>query len=104
LTGGNIKACKQLLYRAYDESDAVIEAALENPGWMPFMTRDKLLADTYAIRAAVISAVNAIEKGRLKNKAKLKKEFKDSLDEAVRLNPQGRLAKDLLERYTREGF
>ena len=68
------------------------------------MTRDKFLADTYSIRAAVISAVNALEKGRLKNKAKLEKEFKDALDEAVRLNPQGRLAKDLLERYTKEGF
>ena len=104
LTGAGVKAGNQLLYRAYDESDAVIEAALESPSWMPFMTRDKFLADTYAIRAAVISAVNTIEKGRLKNKAKLEKEFKDSLDEAVRLNPQGRLAKELLERYTKEGF
>ena len=104
LTGGSAKAGNQLLYRAYDESDAVIEAALESPGWMPFMTRDKFLADTYSIRAAVISAVNTIEKGRLKNKAKLKKEFKDALDEAVRLNPQGKLAKDLLERYVKEGF
>ncbi len=104
LTGDGVKAGDQLLYRAYDESDAVIEAALESPSWMPFMTRDKFLADTYAIRAAVISAVNAIEKGRLKNKAKLEKEFKDALDEAVRLNPQGSLAKELLERYTKEGF
>ena len=104
LTGDNVKAGKQLLYRAYDESDAVIEAALESPSWMPFMTRDKFLADTYSIRAAVIAAVSAMEKGRLKNKAKLEKEFKDALNEAVRLNPQGKLAKDLLERYTKEGF
>ncbi len=104
LTGESLKAGKQLLYTAYDESDAVIESALESPSWMPFMTRDKFLADTYSIRAAVISAVNAIEKGRLKNKAKLEKEFKEALNEAVRLNPQGRLAKDLLERYTKEGF
>ena len=104
LTGGGPQVGNQLLYRAYDESDAVIEVALESPSWMPFMSRDKFLADTYAIRAAVISAVNAIEKGRLKNKAKLKKEFKDALDEAVRLNPQGKLAKELLERYTKEGF
>lgn len=104
LTGDNVKAGKQLLYRAYDESDAVIEAALERTNWLPFRTRDKFLADTYSIRAAVISAVNAIEKGGLKNKAKLEREFKDALDEAVRLNPQGKLAKNLLERYTREGF
>ena len=104
MTGAGVKAGKLLLYRAYEESDAVIETALERPGWMPFMTRDKFLADTYSIRAAVISAVNAIEKGRLKNKAKLEKEFKAALDEAVRLNPQGKLARDLLERYSKEGF
>ena len=65
----------------------------------------------------VIAAVNAIEKGRpstfsaaakvrgrLENKAKLEKEFKAALDEAVRLNPQGKLARDLLERYSKEGF
>jgi len=104
LTGAGVKAGKQLLYRAYEESDAVIETALEKPGWMPFMTKDKFLADTYSIRAAVISAVSSIEKGRLKNKAKLEKEFKAALDEAVRLNPQGKLARDLLERYSKEGF
>ena len=104
MTGAGAKAGKLLLYRAYEESDAVIEAALERPSWMPFMTRDKFLADTYSIRAAVIAAVNAIEKGRLKNKAKLEKEFKAALDEAVRLNPQGKLARDLLARYSKEGF
>jgi len=104
MTGAGVKAGKQLLYRAYEDSDAVIEIALEQPSWLPFMSRDKFLADTYSIRAAVISAVNAIEKGRLKNKAKLEKEFKAALDEAVRLNPQGKLARDLLERYSKEGF
>ncbi len=104
LTDAGLKTGRQLLYRAYDESDEVIEAALEKPNWMPFLTRDKFLADTYSIRAAVISAVSAIEKGRLKNKAKLAGEFKSALDEAVRLNPQGKLARDLLERYSKEGF
>ncbi|OGS09107.1 MAG: hypothetical protein A2270_08525 [Elusimicrobia bacterium RIFOXYA12_FULL_51_18] len=104
MTGAGVKAGKLLLYRAYEESDAVIEDALERPSLMPFMTGDKFLADTYSIRAAVIAAVNAIEKGRLKNKAKLEKEFKAALDEAVRLNPQGKLARDLLERYSKEGF
>lgn len=104
LTGAGVKAGKQLLYRAYDESGAVIAAALENPGWMPFMPGDKFLADTYSIRAAVILSVNAIEKGRLKHKGRLEKEFKDALSEAVRLDPRGGLAKELLERYTKEGF
>ncbi|MBU2573494.1 MAG: hypothetical protein KKH28_05400 [Elusimicrobia bacterium] len=104
LTGGNIKAAKRLLYNAYDGSDEVIEAALESPNWLPFMTRDKFLADTYAVRAAVISAIKAIEKKKLKHKAKLEKEFKAALDEAVKLNPRGKLARDLLERYAKEGF
>ncbi|HBB66056.1 MAG: hypothetical protein A2X28_06220 [Elusimicrobia bacterium GWA2_56_46] len=104
LAGESLNAGKQLLYRAYEESDAVIEAALEAPNCLPFMKRDKFLADTYSIRAAVISAVSALEKGRLKNKMKLEKEFKAALDEAVRLNPQGKLARELLERYAKEGF
>jgi hypothetical protein len=104
LTDAGLKSGRQLLYRAYEESDEVIETALEKQNWMPFLTRDKFLADTYSIRAAVISAVSAIEKGRLKNKAKLEGEFKSALDEAVRLNPQGKLARDLLERYSKEGF
>jgi hypothetical protein len=104
LTNPGLKPGRQLLYRAYEESDEVIETALEKQNWMPLLTRDKFLADTYSIRAAVISAVSAIEKGRLKNKAKLAGEFKSALDEAVRLNPQGKLARDLLERYSKEGF
>ncbi len=104
LHDSGLKTGRQLLYRAYEESDEVIEAVLEKQNWMPFLTRDKFLADTYSIRAAVISAVSAIDKGRLKNKAKLAGEFKSALDEAVRLNPQGKLARDLLERYSKEGF
>jgi len=104
LTDAGLKAGRQLLYRAYEESDEIIEQALEKPNFMPFMTRDKFLADTYSVRAGVISAVNAIEKGKLKNKAKLEGEFKAALEEAVRLNPQGKLARGLLERYSRDGF
>ncbi|MFA6435110.1 MAG: hypothetical protein WCW52_10475 [Elusimicrobiales bacterium] len=117
LAAGGVKAGKQLLDRAYSGSGAVIKAVLKSPAWMPFMARDKFLSDTYAVRAAVILAVNAIEKGPPgafpgrtgrrggpKNKAGLEKEFKAALDEAVRLNPRGGLAKELLERYTKEGF
>ena len=105
LAGENIKAAKQLLYSAYYGSDEVIEAALENGSRMPFMARDKFLADTYAIRAAVISALSALEKKKsARNKARLEKEFKAALDAAVKLNPQGKLARDLLERYAKEGF
>ncbi|MBI4802781.1 MAG: hypothetical protein HY796_09700 [Elusimicrobia bacterium] len=104
LTGENIKAARQLLYNAYDGSDEVIEAALESANWLPFMTQDKFLADTYAVRAAVISAIKAVEKKKFKHKAELEKEFKAALDEAVKLNPQGKLARDLLERYAKEGF
>jgi len=104
LTGAGLKAGRQLLYRAYEESDKVLAAALETQNWLPFLSRDKFLADTYSIRAAVISAINAIEKEKLKNKAGFEREFKYALDEALRLNPQGKLARALLERYSKEGF
>ena len=82
----------------------MIEATQNKPNWLPFMPRDKFLADTYSVRAAVISAIKSIKKGKLKNKAQLEKQFKIALDEAVKLNPQGKLARDLLERYAKEGF
>jgi len=104
LAGGDIKAARQLLYNAYEATDEVIEATQNKPNWLPFMPRDKFLADTYSVRAAVISAIKSIKKGKLKNKAQLEKQFKIALDEAVKLNPQGKLARDLLERYAKEGF
>lgn len=104
LAGGGIKEAKQLLYSAYEATDEVIEEAQERTNWLPFMSRDKFLADTYSVRAAVISAIRTIEKSKLKNKARLEKEFKAALDQAVKLNPEGKLARDLLERYDKEGF
>lgn len=104
LAGGNIKEAKQLLYSAYEATDEVIEEAQEKTNWLPFMARDKFLADTYSVRAAVISAIRAIEKKKLKNRARLEHEFKAALDQAVKLNPEGKLARDLLERYDKEGF
>lgn len=104
LAGGNLKEARQLLYSAYEATDEVIEEAREKTNWLPFVTREKFLADTYSVRAAVISAIRAIEKKKLKNKAGLEKEFKAALDQAVKLNPGGKLARDLLERYAKEGF
>ena len=104
LTSEGLKSGRRLLHRAYKGSAAVISLALEQRNWMPFMTRDKFLADAYAIRAAAISAVNTLGSGKSKNKARLAGEFRSALDEAVRLNPQGKLVRELLERYTKEGF
>jgi len=39
-----------------------------------------------------------------REKARFETEFKAALHEALKLSPEGRLARELLERYTKEGF
>ncbi|HOW90323.1 MAG TPA: hypothetical protein PL037_08565, partial [Elusimicrobiales bacterium] len=104
LTGRGLKAGKRSLYDAYSGSADVIKAAGELRNWMPFVTREKFLADAYSIRAAAIAALKAVNGIRPRDQARLAGEFKAALDEAVRLNPQSKLARDLLERYSKEGF
>ncbi|MDO8804134.1 MAG: hypothetical protein Q7R35_06870 [Elusimicrobiota bacterium] len=102
--GGNRKAAAQLLYRAYGGASAVIAEALKTGNLIPFIKPAKFLGDTYSLKAADLAALHAVEGARLRNTAKLEAEFKSALDEALKLNPEGRLARELLERYTKEGF
>ncbi len=93
----------QLLYKAYEETDDVIEL-LERGNHMPFVPKNKFAGETYSLKAAIISAINALRKGNPSSKLALEREFKYYLDEAVKYNPENRLARDLLDRYAREGF
>ncbi|OGS12077.1 MAG: hypothetical protein A2234_07215 [Elusimicrobia bacterium RIFOXYA2_FULL_58_8] len=98
------KSADQLLGKAYGGSNAVIKEAVSNGSNIPFMPRDKFMGDTYALKAAVISAIRAMKGKKFKKTARLETEFKAALDEALKLSPEGRLARELLERYTKEGF
>ena len=102
--GGDRKAAAQLLYKAYGGAAAVIAEALKTGNLIPFVKPAKFLGETYSLKAADLAALHAVEGARLKNTAKLEAEFKSALDEALKLNPEGRLARELLERYTKEGF
>ncbi|HNT96903.1 MAG TPA: hypothetical protein PKK31_01395 [Elusimicrobiales bacterium] len=104
VAGSDMKQARRLLYRAYEDSEDLIEAALEKGPALPFVSPGRFAGDLYALKAAVISAVYAIEGRKLRNKVKLETEFKAALDEAVRLAPDSRLARELLERYSKEGF
>lgn len=104
VAGKDMRQARKLLYRAYEDSEELIEAALEKGPALPFVGPGRFAGDLYALKAAVISAVYAIEGKRLRNKVKLETEFKAALDEAVRLAPDSRLARELLERYSKEGF
>jgi hypothetical protein len=103
-SGGDQKAAAQLLYKAYGGAGEVITAASRSGNVMPFIKLDKFLGEVYALKAADLAALHAVEGRRLRNTAKLEAEFKAALDEAVRLDPEGSLAKQLLERYSKEGF
>lgn len=102
--GENQKAAAQLLYKAYGGATAVIAEALKTGNLLPFIKPARFLGETYSLKAADLAALRAVEGKRLKNTARLEADFKSALDEALKLNPEGRLARELLERYTKEGF
>ncbi len=102
--GEKQKEAAQLLYKAYTEIGAVISAASKNGGVLPFIKPEKFLGEVYSLKAADLAALRAVEGRRLKNPAKLEAEFKAALDEALKLSPEGRLARELNERYSKEGF
>ncbi|MCM2267100.1 MAG: hypothetical protein NDI60_04920 [Elusimicrobiales bacterium] len=102
--GGESKAAAQLLYKAYGEAGEAIKAVLGGAAPLPFIKAEKFLGELYALKAADLAALRAVEGKRLRNTARLEAEFKAALDEAVKLNPEGRLARELLERYSKEGF
>ncbi|MEA3307786.1 MAG: hypothetical protein U9Q34_08385 [Elusimicrobiota bacterium] len=100
---GDKKSAVQLLYKAYEGTDDIIEL-LDRGNQMPFVSKDKFAAETYSLKAAIISAINALKKGNPRSALALEREFKYYLDKAVKHNPENRLARDLLDRYAREGF
>ena len=100
---GDKKSAMQLLYKAYEETDDVIEL-LGKGNYMPFVPNNKFAAEAYSLKAAIISAINSLRKGNTRSRLALEREFKYYLDKAVKYNPENRLAKDLLDRYAREGF
>jgi hypothetical protein len=102
--GQDRKASSQLLYKAYGETSAVIAEASRTGNLIPFIRPARFLGETYSLKAAGLAALRAVEGDRLRNTARLEAEFKTALDEALKLNPEGRLARELLERYTKEGF
>jgi hypothetical protein len=102
--GENRKAASQLLYKAYGGISAVIQEAAAGGSLVPFLKPARFLGESYSLKAACLAALRAVEGDRLRNTARLEAEFKAALDEALKLNPEGRLARELLERYTKEGF
>ncbi|MHB0996157.1 MAG: hypothetical protein ACYC2I_07295 [Elusimicrobiales bacterium] len=96
------KAAAALLYKAYGGANELIGAGAESV--LPFVKPEKFRGEIYALKAADLAALRAVEGKRLRNTARLEAEFKAALDEALKLNPEGRLASELLDRYNREGF
>lgn len=103
-TGGDQKAAARLLYKAYGGVSGAITEALKSGNVLPFIKPDKFLGELYSLKAADLAALRAVEGKRLRNTARLQSEFKAALDEALKLNPEGRLAREMLDRYNKEGF
>lgn len=102
--GADRKAASQLLYKSlYGISEAIVSASAGG-NLVPFVKPDRFLGEAYSLKAAGLSALRAVEGSRMRAAARRETEFKAALDEALKLNPEGRLARELLERYTKEGF
>lgn len=102
--GGEGRAAAKLLNKSYAGASAVIAEASRTGNQVPFIRPARFLGEAYSLKAAALAALRAVEGKKLKNAARLEAEFKAALDEALRLNPEGRLARELLERYTKDGF
>ncbi|HBA61587.1 MAG TPA: hypothetical protein DCZ92_12385 [Elusimicrobia bacterium] len=104
--GQSKKAADVLLTRAYGGVNSVIQDSVSTPNRMPFMTHAAFLGETYALKAAAISAMKGVEGDKKKKTAlaKLELEFKTALDNALKLCPECRLARELFDYYTKEGF
>lgn len=102
--GEDRKAASQLLRKAYAGASGAISSAMRGANRIPFVKADRFLGDSFALKAASISAMRAVEGRRLRDTARLESEFKAALDEALKLNPEGKLAAELLARYSKEGF
>ena len=98
------RAARALLLKAYESSAEVIEAGLGEGNRMPFVGRDKFMSEIYALRAAAVSALGVVEKPGPRRKPRMEKDFKEALDAAVKFNPDNRMARELLERYAKDGF
>ena len=100
----NRRSARALLLKAYQGSESVIAAGLSGGNRMPFMTTGRFMSEIYALRAAVISAYGAVEKPGAKQRARMENNFKAALDASLKFNPNNRIARELLERYAKEGF
>ena len=103
-TDGNMQVAKQLLNKAYSGSIEVLRHLKKHGNYMPFQPVNKVLAQAYSMRAAILSALHTLGESGRGEPADMEREFKASLDEAIRLNPESKLARDLLERYVKYGF
>ncbi len=104
-TEGNMPVAKQLLNKARSGSLEVLQHLKKHGNCMPFQTVNKVLAQAYSMRAAILSALHTLSlPSGSREPADMERDFKASLDEAIRLNPESKLARDLLERYAKYGF
>lgn len=95
---------KRLLKGSYDSlTELVGEADAYGPVF-PFTDRDKFSGETWCLKAAVISAMRTAYSQDNKDVKALEKEFKEALDQALKMNPNSRLAKEMLDRYSKDGF
>lgn len=95
---------KRLLRGAYKSINELIDEAEAYGPQMPFVEPARFSGEAWCLKAAVISAMRASYSSENKSIKVMEAEFKEALDQALKLNPNSLLARQLLDRYSKEGF
>jgi len=103
LVNNKTENLKDTFYTCYEDIKELIENSPSDFSLIPFISNDKFLSDLYALKAAIISGLLTIEDFPPKRKLKIKAEFEFSLNKAIELNPNNKLARDMFERQRNEG-
>ena len=95
---------KRLLRGAYNSINELLAGdKMQNPQ-IPFVNPSRFTGEAWSLKAAIISAMRAAYAQDNSKIRSLEEEFKYALEQALKLNPNSLLAKQMLDRYSKDGF
>lgn len=93
----------ETLYDSYQEIKDLIEDDSISNSMMPFVTKDKFLSEAYSLQAAILTAIVTVNNFKPTKKEAIKRQIEYSINKAIELYPQNKMARDLFERNRKNG-
>ncbi len=104
LSKKNTDDLKETLYDTYQEIKYLIEDSNVSDSMMPFVTKDKFISEAYSLQAAILTAISTVENLKPAKKEAIKRQIEHSINKALELYPQNKMARDLFERNRKNGI